>query len=80
MIAFTNNYRAQYGVESICRLLSIAPSSYYCHKHLERYPEKRSERLKREGKFKTGITRVYEESNSVSGARKVWKQFHRESI
>lgn len=61
-------------------MLPIAPSSYYRHKHLERYPEKRSERVKRDEKLKTNITRVYEENNSVYGARKVWKQLHRESI
>lgn len=80
MMTFIDNHREQYGVESICRVLPIAPSSYYRHKHLERYPEKRSERIKRDEELQTDITRVYEENNRVYGARKVWKQLHRESI
>lgn len=80
MMTFIDNHREQYGVEPICRVLPIAPSSYYRHKHLERYPEKRSERVKRDEELQTDITRVYEENNRVYGARKVWKQLHRESI
>jgi hypothetical protein len=31
MIAFIDEHRAVYGVEPICRVLPIAPSTYYAH-------------------------------------------------
>jgi putative transposase len=31
MIAFIDAHRAVYGVEPICRILPIAPSTYYEH-------------------------------------------------
>lgn len=32
MINFIEDYRALYGVEPICRVLPIAPSTYYEHR------------------------------------------------
>ena len=32
MVAFIDDHRAEYGVEPICRVLPIAPSTYYTHK------------------------------------------------
>ena len=31
MIAFIDDHRAAYGVEPICRVLPIAPSTYHAH-------------------------------------------------
>jgi hypothetical protein len=31
MIAFIDNHREAYGVEPICRVLKIAPSTYHAH-------------------------------------------------
>ena len=31
MIAFIDEHREAYGVEPICRVLPIAPSTYYAH-------------------------------------------------
>jgi putative transposase len=31
MIAFVDDHRATHGVESICKVLPIAPSTYYAH-------------------------------------------------
>jgi hypothetical protein len=32
MAAFVDDHREQFGVEPICRLLPIAPSTYFRHK------------------------------------------------
>ena len=80
MVAFIDEYRSSYGVEPICAVLPIAPSTYYRCKDLERRPEKRSRRVKRYEALEPEVRRVFEENRSVYGPRKVWKQLNRESI
>ena len=38
MVAFIDDHRAEYGVEPICRVLPIAPSTYRRHKAIETDP------------------------------------------
>ena len=45
MVDFIDDHKQQYGVEPICRVLPIAPSTYYHAKELEESPEKRSQRV-----------------------------------
>ena len=73
MIAFIDDHRAVYGVEPICRVLPIAPSSYYAVRH-----RPRSARSRRDQELKFEIGRVHGEHFGVYGARKVWRQLHRE--
>lgn len=80
MIDFIDTYRAHYGVESICKTLPIAPSSYYRYKDLQHYPDKRSKRCQRDDWLQSEIMRVHTASKYIYGARKVWKQLNRESI
>jgi len=80
MAAFIDQEREAYGVESICKVLPIAPSTYYRCKHLKSNPEQRCDRAKRDENLKLEITRVYEDNHKVYGARKVWKQLNREDI
>jgi transposase InsO family protein len=80
MVVFIDKYRRSYGVEPICAVLPIAPSTYYRSKDLERHPEKRSYRVRRYESLEPEVSRVWEENQSVYGARKVWKQLNRESI
>ena len=80
MVAFIDQYRGTYGVEPICQELPIAPSTYYRCKQLEREPERRSQRAKSDEQLMREIQRVWEESHRNYGARKVWKQLHRETI
>lgn len=42
--AFVDEHRAVYGVEPICRVLLIAPSTYYAHARCQADPERRSRR------------------------------------
>ena len=80
MTAFVDDHRQTYGVEPICAELPIAPSTYYEHKRREREPERRSARCWRDGELKLQIRRVWESNFGVYGARKVWRQLHREGI
>ena len=75
MIAFIDEHKGRYGVEPICRVLPIAPSTYYQH---TKGP--RSARAVRDAQLKVEIRRVHAEHFGVYGARKVWRQLHREGI
>jgi len=80
MVDFIDHHRQQYGVESICKLLPIAPSTYHRCKTLAQRPEQRSNRAKRDEQLIPEIQRVWEENHRNYGVRKVWKQLNRESI
>ena len=58
MINFIDDYRSLYGVESICHVLPIAPSTYYQHRALPRNLRERWQRA--------GIQRVWEDNVGVS--------------
>ena len=75
MIAYIHEHKDRFGVEPICRVLPIAPSTYYQHiKH------PRSARAVRDAQLKVEIRRVYDEHFGVYGARKVWRQLRREGV
>lgn len=80
MVAFIDAHRGHYGVEPICALLPIAPSSYYEHKAREADPERLPARAKRDAQLTVEIRRVWEENFKVYGVRKVWRQLKREGI
>jgi len=70
-------HRDEFGVEPICRVLDLAPSSYYAVKARQRDP---SPRAVRDQVLLGEIRRVYEANYGVYGARKVWWQLQREGI
>ena len=78
MIAFIDDHREAYGGEPICRVLPIAPSTYYEHVAKRANPERRSERTRRDEALEAHIRRVFAEYFEVYGARKVWRQLRRE--
>ncbi len=80
MVAFIDDHRAEYGVEPICRVLPIAPSTYYAHKAIEADPTKASSRAQRDAWLKTEVRRVWDQNFCVYGAEKVYKQLNREGI
>jgi transposase InsO family protein len=80
MVNYIDHHRDEYGVEPICHVLPIAPSTYHRHKELACCPEKRSKRSRRDEQLSPEIQRVWQENHRNYGARKVWKQMHRESI
>src|SRR5699024_550062 len=71
-------HRNQYGVEPICKVLQVAPSAYWRHAARCRNPELRSQRAKRDEQLMPLIHRLWERNFRVYGARKIWKQLHRE--
>jgi putative transposase len=79
MIGFIDGHRASYGVEPICGVLPIAPSTYHEHAARRSDPEKLPARVKRDEALKPEIARVFKENFEVYGARKVWRQLKRES-
>jgi len=78
MVAFIDEHRASYGVEPICRVLPIAPSTYHEEKARERDPSRLPRRLARDRELLPEIERVWKENRRVYGARKVWRQLKRE--
>lgn len=80
MIAFFNDHRDVYGVEPICRVLPIAPSTFYEHDTRRRCPETAPARVQRDAMLRPEILRVFNENFGVYGARKVWRQMLREGF
>ena len=80
MVSFIDQHRQDYGVEPICAVLPIAPSTYYRCKDLSQHADKRSRRAKRDKVLEADIQRVWDENRQTYGARKVWKQLNREWI
>ena len=80
MIAYIDDHKRRFGVEPICEVLPIAPSTYYEHKAKQRDPDRRSDRAKRDEQLLPEIERVWLENFSVYGARKVWLQLNREAV
>jgi putative transposase len=78
MTAFIDEHRAVYGVEPICKVLPIAPSTYYTHAARQADPELRPNRAWKDEALCGEIRRVWEQNKQVYGVRKVWKQLRRE--
>ena len=80
MIAFIDDHREAHGVEPICKVLPIAPSTYYDHVARRRDPARLSARAKRDMALKVEVRRVFEENFRVYGVRKAWRQLQREGF
>ena len=80
MIAFIKQHRGVCGVEPICRVLQIAPSTFYAHLAVENGPAKASDRVKRDAKLRPEMKRVWKDNRSVYGARKLWHAMKREKF
>ena len=80
MIAFIDEHRALDGVEPICKVLPIAPSTYYAHAAWRADPGRLPARARRDAALEVEIRRVWEANLRVYGVRKVWRQLGREGI
>ena len=78
MVRFIDQHRETYGVESICTLLPIAPSTYFLWKAQQQDPTRRSPRAQRDDDLRTAIQRVWDDHEQVYGPRKVWRQLKRD--
>ena len=80
MVQFIADHRAVFGVEPICAVLPIAPSTYHRHRHQRTHPTRRSARAQRDDQLRVEIQRVYDAHQQVYGPRKVWKQLRRDGV
>src|ERR687893_2521056 len=80
MIAFIDDHREAYGVEPICRLLPIAPSTYHARVAQRVDPAKASSRARQDLVLMEQIRRAHEANFEVYGARTVWRQLGREGV
>ncbi len=80
MKAFIDDHRAVHGIEPICRVLPIAPSTYRAHAGRLADPSLLSDRAQRDAGLRPEIRRVWAENFQVYGVRKVWRQLNREGV
>jgi putative transposase len=78
MVRYIDDHRDRFGVEPICAVLPIAPSTYFLHKAQQQEPGIRSARAQRDDELRAAIQRVWDEHQQVYGPRKVWRQLRRE--
>jgi putative transposase len=78
MVAFLDQHREAYGVEPICAVLPIAPSTYFLWQAQAQDRTARSARAQRDGELRVAIQRVWDDHQQVYGPRKVWRQLRRE--
>jgi putative transposase len=80
MISFIDEHRPVLGVEPICKVLPIAPSTYYDTVAKRTDVDRLSVRARRDVGLKIEIRRVFEANFMVYGVRKVWRQLQREGF
>jgi putative transposase len=72
IVDYVDRHRSQFGVEPICTVLQVAPSTYYAAK--SRPP---STRQLRDAVVKVAMVAIWQANYSVYGARKLWKAMQR---
>ena len=68
-------HRGRWGVEPICTVLQVAPSTFYAALN-----RPRSARALRDDVLLVEIGRVFDENYQVYGVRKIWRQLGREGF
>ncbi len=72
MSRFIDTYRERFGVEPICRVLEIAPSSYYAAR-----TRPASRRTTEDARLRTRIGELHRANYGVYGVRKLWHALQR---
>jgi hypothetical protein len=80
MITFIDDNRATHGVEPICMVLPIAPSTYRERASQRRDPSRLSPHVQRDLTMKAEVQRVFDANFGDYGVRKVWRQMQREGF
>jgi transposase InsO family protein len=80
MTLFIDVRRDIYGVEPICRVLPIAPSTYHERVAQRRDLERLSIRARHDQDLKAEVVRVFAQNFGVYGVRKVWRQMNCEGF
>ena len=80
MIAFIKEHRSDHGVEPICNVLRIAPSTFYARAAVARDPglaydrANRANRAKKDALDNAKIKEAFTNSGKRYGARKIWHE------
>ena len=74
IVAFIDEHREDYGVEPICRVLQLAPSTYYAAKRRQVAP---SARAVRDAVMMQVLMALWVSNRKVYGAHKLWKAARR---
>jgi len=80
MVRFLNDHRDQYGIESMCAVVPIAPSTYFRHRARQVDPASRSTRARRDDELRIAIGRIWDANFQVYGPRKVWRELRRQGL
>lgn len=80
MKAFIDEHRDAYGVEPICAVLPIAPSTYYLHAVRQSQPALQPARERRDEALLRQIRQVWEDNHQVYGVRKMWRELRRQGV
>jgi hypothetical protein len=78
MVAFIDDYREVYGVEPICRIVPIAPSTDRAVKAQQADPNRQSARARRDADLPDAIAQIWDDNFQVYGVRKVWRALQRD--
>ena len=74
IVAFIDEHREDYGVEPICTVLQVAPSTYYAAKRRQVAP---SARAVRDAVMMQVLLALWVSNRKVYGAHKLWKAARR---
>ncbi len=80
MIALIDDHRGAYGVEPICRVLPIAPSTYHAHAAQRADPSLGSARSQQDAMLRAEVRRIHAENFGVYDVQKVRRQLGREGM
>jgi putative transposase len=78
MIAFIDDHLTAHGVEPVCKVLPIAPSTYHDPAAKLANTALLSARAQPDMALRPEIKRVFADNFAVYGTRKVWQQLQRE--
>lgn len=71
MTAFIEEHRGVFGVEPMCKMLQVAPSTYYERRAIARDPDRASRRAKSDAALCVKIDAAWEANRKLYGARKI---------
>jgi putative transposase len=80
MVKYIDDHREEYGVEPICRVLPIAPSTYHEAKAREDDYLRVPPRVRYDDVLRVEIQKIWGDNFEVYGARKVWRQLKRDGF
>jgi putative transposase len=80
VIDFMQDHHDDYGVAPMCKVLRIAPSTWYARAAKKADPDKRSKRAKADAEMSLKIRQAYEENFGIYGVRKIWHTLKRQEV